>query len=281
MAASIAVLHPGQMGVAVAATLKNSGNEVWWVSQGRRQPTRDRAVRLGLKEARSLGELRGSCSVIVSVCPPEFASQQAEGVFACGWRGLYIDANAISPEHVCALAERMRAAGVDFVDAGIIGLPPTERGQCWMHLSGPRAAEAAALFHAGPMETNLAGAEICQASALKMCFAGFNKGSTALLCAVLATAQHYGVSEHLKQQWTSYGPKLSQVQRQISIAAPKAWRWVQEMREISATFAAAGLPPEFHQAAAKLFSELAGFKDCPEPDLAAVLGVLTRAPPAK
>ena len=53
------------------------------------------------------------------------------------------------------------------------------------------------------------------------------------------------------------------------------------MREISATFAAAGLPPEFHQAAAKLFSELAGFKDCPEPDLAAVLGVLTRAPPAK
>jgi hypothetical protein len=33
----------------------------------------------------------------------------------------------------------------------------------------------------------------------------------------------------------------------------KGWRWVAEMEEIAATFAAAGLPDGFHRAAADVF----------------------------
>jgi len=259
------------MGVTVARSIKNSGNEVLWVSEGRSGSTRDRAARAGLTDAGSLAELCGQCAVVVSICPPEFATRQADEVLATGWHGLYLDANAISPEHVRNIAQRMEAHGADLVDGGIIGMPPVERGRTWLYLSGPRADEAAALFSEGPMETEVLGAEIGRASALKMCFSAYSKGSTALLCALLAAAKRHGVLDDLKRSWTHNGPKLADVEREVSRAAPKAWRFVPEMREIAATLEAAGMPSGFHEAAAEVYTALASFKDCPEPDLDAVL----------
>jgi hypothetical protein len=44
------------------------------------------------------------------------------------------------------------------------------------------------------------------------------------------------------------------------------------MYEIAATFRGAGLPGEFHQAAAQVYKRLADFKDCTEsPSIEAVL----------
>ena len=45
----------------------------------------------------------------------------------------------------------------------------------------------------------------------------------------------------------------AQSERSADAAAAKGWRWVAEMEEIAASMAAAGLPPEFHQAAAEIF----------------------------
>src|SRR5437660_1438222 len=115
------------MGVTVAASLKNGGNEVLWASEGRSGSTRDRAARAGLTDAGGLGELCHRCKTLISVCPPEFASLQADEVLATGWRGLYVDANAISPEHVRSIAARVEGRGADFVDGGIIGPPAVER----------------------------------------------------------------------------------------------------------------------------------------------------------
>ncbi len=81
-----------------------------------------------------------------------------------------------------------------------------------------------------------------------MCFAAYSKGTIALATAVLAAAQHLDVFDDLKRQWARSGPSLADMERKISHAAPKAWRWVAEMREIAATFESAGVPPgEFHQ----------------------------------
>ena len=44
-----------------------------------------------------------------------------------------------------------------------------------------------------------------------------------------------------------------QSNRAARTAAAKGWRWVGEMEEIAATFAAAGLPDGFHLAAAEVF----------------------------
>jgi 3-hydroxyisobutyrate dehydrogenase-like beta-hydroxyacid dehydrogenase len=269
----IGVLHPGEMGIAIAATIKNTGHDVRWVSQGRSSRTRERADSAGLVDAGTLAALSETCAVIVSVCPPEFAGSVADSVLECGFRGLYIDANAVSPATKQRIGERMKQSGVRFVDGGIVGFPARVRGQAWVYLSGPEAESAACCFSAGPIEPEVIGTEIGKASALKMCFAAQSKGSTALLCAVLGAAQELGVLENLKRQWARNGPPLAEVQRNVERSAPKAWRFVNEMHEIAATFEAAGMPPGFHQAAARIYEHLREFRDA-EPNLEEVLRAL-------
>src|SRR5438876_12410096 len=91
---SIGILHPGEMGVSIAASAQNSGCEVYWVSEGRREPTRERAARFGLRDARTLAELCHRCAMIISVCPPHAAESQANDVVAAGFTGSYVDSNA-------------------------------------------------------------------------------------------------------------------------------------------------------------------------------------------
>jgi 3-hydroxyisobutyrate dehydrogenase-like beta-hydroxyacid dehydrogenase len=268
----IGILHPGEMGSAVAATVRNSGHEVCFASEGRSHRTRARAESAGLTDAGTLLNLCETCPTILSVCPPEFAAGLAAQVLALGFRGTYLDANALSPAHKQGIAAGMQTEGVRFVDGGIIGLPPKSRGQTWLYLSGESADAIACCFAAGPLEVEVIGTEIGQASALKMCFAAQSKGSTALLIAVMGAADRMGVLEDLKRQWTRMGPALPG-EGHILRAAPKAWRWTAEMHEIAATFEAAGMPPEFHQAAALIYDMLRDFKNA---DPASVEDVLKR-----
>jgi hypothetical protein len=48
------------------------------------------------------------------------------------------------------------------------------------------------------------------------------------------------------------------------------------MNEIAATFQSAGLPAEFHQAAAEIFRRLEGFKGLEDPCLRDVLATLLK-----
>jgi hypothetical protein len=48
------------------------------------------------------------------------------------------------------------------------------------------------------------------------------------------------------------------------------------MNEIAATFQSAGLPAEFHQAAAEIFRRLEGFKGLEDPCLQDVLATLLK-----
>src|ERR1700741_3210185 len=135
-----------------------------------------------------------------------------------------------------------------------------------MYLSGTHASEVANCFKAGPLDTKVIGAGIGKASALKMCYAANTKGTVALLAAILATAETLGVREELFEQWRQEDPAFStQAQKRIQGAAPKAWRWVAEMEEISKTFSEAGLPGGFHSSAADIYQRLARFKDSSTP----------------
>lgn len=267
----LGILHPGQMGITVAVSARNSGNEVLWTSEGRSEATRKRASDAGLEDAGTLAKLCDLCPVIVSICPPEYAEQMAEQVAKCSYRGTYIDANAISPQRAQSIGHRLEAAGAQFVDGGIIGPPATTRNRTWLYLSGDYAAEIAPCFSGGPIEVEVLSGGIGRASALKMCFAAYSKGSIALACSVLAAAEQLEVFDDLKRQWSRNGPSLPDLEREISRAAPKAWRFTGEMHEIAATFESAGLPPEFHQAAAEIFQRLENFKNCEDPDLRDVL----------
>jgi 3-hydroxyisobutyrate dehydrogenase-like beta-hydroxyacid dehydrogenase len=270
----LGILHPGNMGISIAASALDSGCKVYWASEGRSLQTRERAEQFALHEVRTLAELCDNCSIVVSVCPPHAAEQ----VLSHAYQGLYLDANAISPQRVRRISEKLDAAGVAFVDGGIVGGPAWEPGKTWLYLSGERAGEIADCLSGGPLETAIIGEEIGKASALKMCYAAWTKGSTALLCAILASADEFGVWEELRRQWARDWPGFDEqaIDRARRVTA-KAWRFAGEMDEISATFEDAGMPGGFHAAAADLYRRLAPFKDAPvTPPLEAVLAALVR-----
>jgi len=272
----IGIVNPGNMGIRVAATIQNTGHDVYWASEGRGPQTHKRALEIGLKDAKNLKTLCATCSAIVSVCPPHAAETVADQVSALGFKGLYLDANAISPQRTKQIAHVIQKAGADFVDGGIIGLPPMERGKTWLYLSGSRADEASSFFSGGPLETSVIGEEVGKASALKMCYAAYTKGTTALLCAILATAAAFNVSEELYEQWSRNGSTFADESKEkVRLVTKKAWRFVGEMKEISSTFQSAGLPGGFHDAAANVYTRIASFKDASSiPTLESILEAL-------
>jgi 3-hydroxyisobutyrate dehydrogenase-like beta-hydroxyacid dehydrogenase len=277
-ASRIGILHPGQMGITVAITARNSGNQVFWMSAGRSAATAKRAGEAGLRDAETLAKLCEICPVIVSVCPPEFAEQMADEVAACSYSGLFVDANAISPERARRIGGKLQTGGARFVDGGIIGPATAVRNRTWLYLAGEHALEAAKYFGAGPIEVQVLEGGVGRASALKMCFAAYSKGTIALACAILAAAQELEVFEDLKRQWARSGPSLEDLERQIAGAAPKAWRFTAEMHEIAETFENAGVPPEFHRGAAEMFRRLESFKGSDAASLSAILDQLLKHP---
>jgi 3-hydroxyisobutyrate dehydrogenase-like beta-hydroxyacid dehydrogenase len=257
----VGVLHPGEMGISIAATALRSGREVIWASKGRSTATRDRAAQHGLTDVRTIERLANGATVIVSICPPHAAEQVAKEVASAGFDGLYVEANAIAPQRALRIAASLEGAGIAMIDGGVIGGPAWEAGRTCLYLSGARAEEAAACFEAGPLGTRVLSDEPGAASALKMCYAAYTKGTTALLCAVLATAERLGVREALSRQWaTDAGGLEDEAPRRARTVTKKAWRFVGEMEEIAATFAAAGMPGGFHEAAAEVYRRLGRFK---------------------
>ena len=272
----VGILHPGAMGVSIAASAKNTVNMVYWASEGRSSETHERANKVELSDIHSVAKLCDSCSVILSVCPPHAAEDVAKEVIDHGFKGIYLDANAISPQRSTRIGQAMAEAGVEFVDGGIIGGPAWRPGRTWLYLSGKEAQRVADCFSAGPLETSVIGELAGKASALKMCFAAYTKGTTALLSAILAVAEELGIGEELERQWSRNGSEFAQqAVQQVRGVTAKAWRFAGEMEEIAETFRGTGMPGGFHDAAADVYRRIADFKGAQEvPPLADVLAAL-------
>ena len=274
----IGFLHPGEMGVSLAATAQNSGHIAYWLNENRSSKTYARATKNNLVETQTIGELCERCSVIISVCPPHAATEVAKRVLSHDFMGIYADVNAISPNRVQQIGQSMNDAGVEFVDGGIIGGPAWKEDSTWLYLSGRAADQVAACFSCGPLKTEIIGNEIGKASALKMCFAANTKGTTALLCAVVAAAEELGVRKELEKQWSRYGSDyVGNNLARVSRVTSKAWRFSGEMEEIASTFKEGGLPSGFHLAASDIFQRIAKFKGVdPAPPVEEVINALLK-----
>lgn len=259
---NIGILHPGEMGVSIAASAVHNGHQVFWASHGRSDATRIRAQTQSLINLESLDNLCVQCEIILSICPPHAAEEVAQQVIAENYRGLYCDANAISPQRSQHIGSMLSTAGIDFVDGGIIGGPVWQRGKTWLYLSGRRSTEIAACFANSPLEVRVIGDKIGKASALKMCYAAYTKGTTALLCAILGASEQLGVRENLYEQWTRDDAEfVSETENRACNVTKKAWRFQGEMQEIAETFASVGIPSEFHHAASEIYARLAPLRD--------------------
>ncbi len=248
----VGVLHPGEMGAAIAGALTGRGDTVLWASAGRSAATAERARGAGLEDAEDVAELCRRCEVLLSICPPHAAVDVARA--AAGFTGLYVDANAIAPDTARAVAELQPR----FVDGGIVGPPPHQPGTTRLYLSGDEAADVAALFAGTNVDARVLSGRPGAASALKAAYAGWTKGSAALLLTVRELARAEGVEDALLAEWRLSIPELEErLAGAERSARRKGWRWIGEMEEIAHSMAAQDLPTGFHEASAEVFRRTA------------------------
>jgi 3-hydroxyisobutyrate dehydrogenase-like beta-hydroxyacid dehydrogenase len=240
------------MGAAVGAELRARGTQVLWASDGRSEATVRRATEAALEDAGTLDELARRSDVIVSVCPPHAALDVARSVR--GFTGVYVDANAVAPATTREIADAVGRC----VDGGIVGPPPRPPATTHLYLSGPDAPEIAELFEGTAVDARVVSTEIGAASAVKLAYAAWTKGAAALLLASVEFARAERVEPVLRAEWEESLPDLPERFRSARRSADaKGWRWVGEMEEIAAAFAAHDLPNGFHLGAAQVFSTLA------------------------
>jgi hypothetical protein len=133
--------------------------------------------------------------------------------------------------------------------------PPGGRLGPRLYLSGARAGDVAGLPWDGRVEAIVLGERVGAASALKMCTGSVYKGLTALITQAMRTAGAYGVLDGVVLDLERNG--LAQTAG-VARSATKAWRFVDEMREVAATQEAAGLAPELFTAIAGIYAQVAG-----------------------
>ena len=218
----IGVLHPGEMGSSIGDCLLQSGHEVFWASSERSKASRDRAV--SWQERSTLSELVEEVEAIFSVCPPSEARTLAKEVCDFGFSGIYVDANAIAPQ---TASEILTDFGTSYVDGGLIGPPARQKGSTRLYLSGEFASEVGSWFEGSLLDVKVITTEMgVQASSLKMAYAGYTKGSSALLILINAFAELSGVRESLIEEWELSQPDLLRKSEQ----AAKGTKWKKSLK---------------------------------------------------
>lgn len=277
MTRRVGMLHPGAMGAAVGAALTATGHEVLWAGEDRSEATRSRAESAGLRDVGNVGMLAADSEIVLCICPPHAAVDVAEVVASIGFTGTYVDGNAVAPATVARIASIVEGAGATFVDGDLIGGPPQPGGPTRLYLSGAAAPSVAAVLSGPGLESVALAGDLAAASTLKMCYAAWTKGTSALLLAIRAVARDFGVEDALLAEWDRTQPGTGARSEAAVGSVPKAWRFLGEMEEIAATFRSAGLPDGFALAAAEVYRRLATFKDS-QPSLDEVLSELPKRP---
>lgn len=260
MVSKIAIIAAGAMGSAIGRRLSEDGHVVTTVLEGRSAESRRRAEAAGMTSVplASVAE----ADFILSVLPPSealgLAKQLAPHIAAAAVKPVYVDANAVSPGTMQAIAAAVTAASAPVVDAGIIGGPPKPGGKSpAIYAAGPDAQRLAALPTS--LDIRLVDGPIGAASALKMCYAGLNKGLITLGSVMLLAAARAGASDALLKQLGESNPTiLAHMRKNIPTMFAKAYRFEGEMEEIAA-FLAAGDPggERIYQGAALFYERMA------------------------
>ena len=250
---SAALLYPGEMGCAVAKVLVADGWAVCTHLSGPSLVCRGDADAAAIADLESLDEAVGTSDVVISLVPPAAALETALAVAGAarrsGRRPLYLDANSVAPATMAAIAAALAGAGLDCVDGAFVGSAAELFGRTRLYLSGPRAGELAdalpAAFHATAL-----GPEVGAASALKLSFAGFNKGLVALFLAVMDAGTAAGERDELLACLRAFYPGTVETLERLLPSYPRhAARRADEMDELARWLSSAGRDPACAEAA--------------------------------
>ncbi|MBY3367987.1 NAD(P)-dependent oxidoreductase [Rhizobium laguerreae] len=232
---NFAIIGSGAMGSAIARRLIDHGAAVLTYLEDRSEQTIARAKAAGMVPV-GRRELT-KAELILSIVPPAEAIKVADLVadISSGMQAPppLIDLNAIAPKTMQALAARFEGSGVEVVDGAIIGGPVPGTSGPTIYISGDTAERSRPLDDCGLRIRRLDG-PLGAASALKMCYAGINKGFVGLGTAMLLAASRSGAAESLKAELSESLPDIDRkLSRSIPDMYPKAYRWVAEMQEIA------------------------------------------------
>ncbi|KAI0041744.1 6-phosphogluconate dehydrogenase C-terminal domain-like protein [Auriscalpium vulgare] len=246
----VAIIAAGAMGSAVAARLTAAGITVLTNLDGRSDTTRRRAHDAGMQDV-PFTDLAARSALFLSILPPSDAHALAQTyvdarktLSPAPDSAIYVDCNAVSPHTAKGIAALFSGSGVPFVDAGIIGGPPRDAYNPTFYAAAEEQDIAAldafeALGGHGLVVKTLRGngAGVGDASALKNSYAGIAKGLTGLFTTMIlsAHASSPATATALLHELNHSQPALLQrATRSLPDMLPKAYRFVGEMREISA-----------------------------------------------
>lgn len=262
MSVTLAVVAMGEMGSGVAARLVQRGAKVLTSLQGRSASSADRARAAGVEVVSDDEALIAGADFVLSIVPPARAGELADrllpAIRAANPRLVYVDCNAVAPQTVKAIAGPFAQAGLAFVDAGIIGGPPTREGyNPRIYASGPQAEAFASLNDYG-LDIPVLSDKVGDASALKMAYAGTTKGAHAVMISMMLGAVRSGVGEaFVEEMKASQGGRLEAALRQLPMVLRKAYRWDGEMEEIAKFLEPETGGAEIFRGAAELYRDLA------------------------
>lgn len=260
----VGFMTPGDMGQAVAMQIKAKGYTVCTALGRRSERSRKMAAEIGLVDLGTIAKLVAECDVVMSVMNPgaglEFATEAAEAIKGQTHKPLFIDCNAIAPDTMHEIDRVIRAAGARCLDGGIIGPPPRNGAKTNLYVSGPGAADMKQLENEY-LRVHVLTEKLGDASAVKMCYSAFNKGTQGLVLETLMAAERLGVADIVEQQLrASRAEALESFLKALPQLPSKAYRWVPEMHEIARTFQGVGMTPRIFQGEADMFELVAATK---------------------
>lgn len=279
----VAVIAPGMMGAGVGKRLADNGLKVLTSLAGRSEETKARAKASGMIDATD--KEIAAADFILSILPPgdavALAERFAPALTASNAKPVYVDCNAINPVTVDRVAGVIAPTGSPFVDAGIIGSPPTAQageskvaGSPRLYASGPAAPRLATLREYG-LDVRVLDGALSAASALKMSYAGITKGTQAIGAAMMLAASRAGSADALLAELQSSQKEMfGYLKRALTGMPPKAYRWVAEMHEIAGFVSADESARELYEGAAHFYEHIAEDFDGGKKDVDALMKFL-------
>lgn len=253
---TVAILSPGDMGSNVGRALRENGLEVITCLTERSARTRELADIAGIVDVPDFAEMIDRADIVLSVLVPERAvdvARQVAAVIAEMGKPLpFADCNPVAPAVALQMAAIIETAGGRYIDGGIIGSPPGRGEPPRFYVSGPHEAIMGQLDGHG-ISVPLMGGEVGRASAIKMCYASLSKGAAALNASALISAMNLGIYDEFIAEMESSQQGVLRNMQGVNSLGSKAFRWIDEMEQISATFGSAGATPYLHKGAADVF----------------------------
>lgn len=180
------------------------------------------------------------------------AAGQAAGALEPG--ALWLDGNSASPQSKRQAAERIEAAGGRYVDMAIMAPVHPKGHRVPLLVSGPHADAARLILQELGMNAAPAGAEVGQASAIKMLRSVMVKGFEALTAECLLAARRAGVEEAVLASLQASDPGQDWTARSaynLERMMVHGTRRAAEMDEVRRTVEDLGLPPRMSAAIAE------------------------------